>query len=110
MALEFQEVVDKEKPPEMLEVPNPEVPPHRLTGKQPMPHLPENYRVVFPESATPATVAGGENGSDESEKIAVFGLQTVGDTARVDPQTFEVKTGGDTARVDPPNFRSEDGW
>ena len=104
VALEFQEVVDKEKPPEMLEVPNPEVPPHRLTGKQPMPHLPENYRVVFPESATPATVAGGENGSDESEKIAVFGLQTVGDTARVDPQTFEVKTGGDTARVDPQTF------
>ena len=64
VALEFQEILDKEKPPEMVEVP----------------------KVVFPESPNPATVAGGEKGSSSDEKIAVFDVKTTGDTARVDPQ------------------------
>ena len=85
VALEFQEILDKEKPPEMVEVPNPQTPRHRLTGKQSLPHLPENYQVVFPESPNPATVAGGEKGSSD-EKIAVLDVKTTGDTARVDPQ------------------------
>ena len=67
VALELRES-DKGSPVELVEVEKPLVPPHRLIGKQPMPYLPENYRVVFPESSSngpdssPARVAGGEIG------------------------------------------------
>ena len=90
VALELRES-DKCNPTELIEVQKPLVPPHRLTGKQPMPHLPENYRVVFPESSSnchvssPAGDAGGEigNGGDpEPDLDLIFDSDCEGGESR----------------------------
>ena len=63
-------------PVHVEEVPNPDMPPYRLKGKQPMPSFPRVPQVVFPgssheksdaSSSGPAGVAGGEIGGEKGK-------------------------------------------